>query len=49
MKKTILFTLLLGIGGLATAQTSKVDLSKYPTPALLPTSKIMPICSSNSA
>lgn len=32
MKKTILFALLLGIGGLATAQTSKVDLSKYPTP-----------------
>jgi len=32
MKKTILFALLLGIGGLATAQTSKVDLSKYPAP-----------------
>src|SRR5690606_38614186 len=32
MKKTILFSLLLGIGSFASAQISQVDQSKYPKP-----------------
>ena len=32
MKKTLLISLMLGIGSIAIAQTSKIDTSKYPKP-----------------